>query len=214
MKVCPNCGAENNDDSKFCETCGADLSKAQSTVSSQQPEGVASNTQNSQQSASDFASQQKVPPTQPYQGVAPQYAYPAQPAKQKSGIGKILLGVLIGVVGFIIVANLIVGASTGSGSDGGSKYDGTWVGTQSLDNGITGMLTIDGSDVKLSFVKSGKIIEGSSSTGMLENGTITWTYVPFAPRDEGTRSALKLTSDGNLVLVDANSSHTFTRQQS
>lgn len=192
MKVCPNCGAENSDGAKFCETCGADLSKAQAVG----------------------RGQQQASPVQPCQGAGHQQSYSSQQPQQKSGADKILLAVLIGVIGIFFISNFFSASSESTGSTGDSKYEGTWVCTSDDDGtGLGLILTIDGTDAELvSFdLKSGETYENGAVTGTLRGDTITWN-------EKGNKkyspSTLSLDSDDQLKYIGKDSVYIFTRQQS
>lgn len=194
MKVCPNCGAENSDGAKFCETCGADLSKAQAVG----------------------RGQQQASPVQPCQGAGHQQSYSSQQPQQKSGADKILLAVLIGVIGIFFISNFFSASSGSTGSTGESKYEGTWVCASDIaGTGCGVILTIDGTVAELvSFdLKSGETYENLAVTGTLRGDTITWNkegnkeYSPYT---------LSLDSDDQLKVTDQDHDivYIFTRQQS
>lgn len=191
MKVCPNCGAENSDGAKYCETCGADLSKAQAVG----------------------RGQQQASPVQPCQGAGHQQSYSSQQPQQKSGAGKILLAVLIGVIGIFFISNFFSASSGSTGSTGGSKYEGTWAcSSDTTGNGIGMILTIDGADAEyIPFnLKSGETYD-YKVTGTLKGDTITWND----GLDE--TSTLSLESDAQLKVTEPDSDtggmdiYTFTR---
>lgn len=193
MKVCPNCGAENGDGAKFCETCGADLSKAQAVG----------------------RVQQQASPVQPCQGAGHQQSYSSQQPQQKSGADKILLAVLIGVIGIFFISNFFSASSGSTGSTGDSKYEGTWVCTSDIagtGNGV--ILTIDGTVAEFTYfdLKSGETSE-NFDTGTLRGDTITWN-------EEGNKKyspyTLSLDSDDQLKVTnqDQDKVYIFTRQQS
>lgn len=192
MKVCPNCGAENSDGAKFCETCGADLSKAQAVG----------------------RGQQQASPVQPCQGAGHQQSYSSQQSQQKSGDGKILLAVLIGVIGIFFISNFFSASSGSTGSTGDSKYEGTWVCSSDVTgSGIGIILTIDGTDAEyIPFIlKSGEAYDDYKVTGTLKGDTITWND------DQYGTSTLSLESDDQLKVTELDSDtggmdiFTFTR---
>lgn len=197
MKVCPNCGAENNDGSRFCETCGADLSKVQAVG----------------------RGQQQASPVQPCQGAGHQQSYSSQQPQQKSGADKILLAVLIGVIGIFFISNFFSASSESTGSTGDSKYEGTWVCTRDVaGNGRGVILTIDGTGAELTAfdLKSGETSEDYYS-GTLKGDTITWNEIIW--NEKGNEkydglATLSLDSDDQLKYTESNDVYIFTRQQS
>lgn len=194
MRVCSNCGAENSDGSRFCETCGADLGNAAGSGQVQQPAGAAPNPQTAQKPAGAYAGQQQVPPAQVYQGAAPQ---------QKSERKQLLKGALIGIVGLFVVLFFV-------GLFSGPSYDGTWVCTNYPGIDMKGgylQMTIDGSDVELSSVSSsGQAV--NNYTGTLKDDEITWS-------DDNTTDTVELVNENQLNVPKGDGTTVvFTRQKS
>lgn len=122
---CKNCGAQMNDNQKFCPNCGTPVQQSETV----QTQG------NSGQSAGNYAYQQ-----------APAGGYPqgtGQSPKKSSGKMPIIIGVIVGVVVLVAaVVGIIFGLQLFRGSNGAGKTGSTY--TDPIDSLVEGMEKQDG----------------------------------------------------------------------
>ena len=122
---CKNCGAQMNDNQKFCPNCGTPVQQSETV----QTQG------NSGQSAGNYAYQQ-----------GPAGGYPqgtGQSPKKSSGKMPIIIGVIVGVVVLVAAGvGIIFGLQLFRGSNGAGKTGSTY--TDPIDSLVEGMEKQDG----------------------------------------------------------------------
>jgi len=104
MKNCPNCGHQNPDDARFCETCGAALSSVQ------QPFNSPSNTGTSEGASIGLGILSFLIPLV---GIILGISYMNNPAKKAAGKTYLFLGLGGMVLGCLFA--IIIGAAGGGG---------------------------------------------------------------------------------------------------
>ena len=119
MKNCKNCGAEMQDNERFCQFCGTPAEDS-APIAPAQPVQPAAPEAPQQPNAYGYGiNQQPYNPNQPYG----QPMYPVAPAPKKSKVG-IVIGIIIVLVVAIIVA-IVVFSGDDNSSSGAKSTSGT-----------------------------------------------------------------------------------------